>query len=208
MKLKITLVLLLIILHSCASMFSQKLLLGVRNPKVQSEKKISKFIAKHAESDQRYYFKREYFLAKIEQSSSYFAEWELYNKDGFRVISLDSNVRNCNGYTQSFLKNFPNSPHAIDSTSNIFQNTLITNGIINYFETPVNPLLRDTSIYFIVLYFATFMGKYASDVLHLEQFATDNRLVSIQPIRINMDFREEYGITNDDLQVGMKVRKK
>lgn len=207
MKSKLIPVLLLFLFSSCGLLITQKVLLGVRNPKNQTTQKIQKFITKNKGLDSTLTLTKESFISKISQSNSSFAQWEMYDKQGNRIIPLDSNIRNCNGYTHLFFKGLPNSQYSIDTNRNIFSDSIITTGLTQLNGTKAEIKQRENYDYYLVIYWATFMGKYSSDLFNLEKTARNNQLTSISTLKINMDFKDYYSLTEKDLNFEMKVRK-
>lgn len=197
----------LLTLSGCGLLITQKILLGVSKPKVQSVEKIQKFLTKNTEFDSTYTLNKESFISKIKSSSNYFATWELYDDYGNQLIPQDSNVHNCNGYTQSFFKNLQNKNYDTDLKKNIFNDTLFCSGFTllngNYYDF----LKIKRSDYLLVIYWSTFMGKYSTDLFNLEKLAKNNNNIQISTVKINMDFKTYYGFTNKDLKVEMNVKK-
>ena len=198
---------LILILSSCGLLITQKVLLGVRKPTIQSTDKILKFLAKNTHLASTMTLSKVEFLHKITQSSNYFAKWEIFDKNGNILIPTDSNIRNCNGYTHSFFKNLPNSKYSVDTSRNIFLDSTITNGLTQLNRTKAEIEKSDKNDYYLVIYWSTFMGKYSSDLFELEKIARNNKLISISTLKINMDFKDYYGYTNKEINVEQKMKK-
>ena len=193
---------------SCGLMITQRIFFGVKKPKVQTTNNIQNFIRKNNGVESTFSLDKESFLLRISNSSKYFAKWELYNVDGYSIIPLDSNINHCNSNTYSFFNNFQHKNYYIDSTVNINTDTVLVNGLKLLNGEGLEFQAIEKADYLLVIYWASFMGKYSSDLFELERVATNNALVNINTIKINMDFKKHYEITNDKLKIEQKVKRK
>lgn len=207
MKNGLTAILLILLMNSCGLLITQKILLGVKKPNVQSKQNIEKFLSRNKSLDSTITLNKESFLHKIAQSSNYFSKWELFDKNGNRIIPFDTNIRYCNGYTHSFFKELPNSQYSLDTMGNLFLDTVLTKGLTKLDRTRFEFIKSEKSDYYLIIYWATFMGKYSSDLFELEKIARNNKLISISTLKINMDFKDYYGYTNKEINVEQKMKK-
>lgn len=199
--------LLTFLLSSCGLLITQKLILGVRSPKVQTTTKIQNFLKKNNSIDSTLTLTKKSFIHKISQSSNYFSKWELFDKNGYKLIPIDSNVKSCNGYTHSFFKNLPNSKYSVDTSNCIFLDSTIIKHLTLLNRTQAEIEKSEKFDYYLVIYWSTFMGKYSSDLFNLEKIAQNNTNTLISTIKINMDFKDYYGFTNKEINIEQKVEK-
>lgn len=196
------------IVSSCSLLITQKLFLGVRNPKNKTEAEIRKFIRKNDGIDSTITLNKAGYLAKVTRSSAYLSTWELYDKNGFLLIPIDSNINFCNSYTQAFIKNIHPTNYLTDSTTNIYNDSILTSSLTNLSgKNKLSFSLDTTAQYHLLIYWSTFMGKYSSDLFKLEKLASNNRSATFSTTKINMDLKDFYNMKRDDLNIKLRVNK-
>lgn len=193
-------------LSSCRLMLSQRILFGVKKPKVQEISEIQKFITRKGQLNSTLSLDKSSFINKISTSSSYFSKWELFDRNGNIIIPLDTNINHCNGYTINFFQSLQDKNYIVDKQNNLFNDTILLNGLTHLNGEKYSFPEKNKTDYILVIYWATFMGKYSTDLLNLEKIAMKNPLVSVSSIIINMDFKKYYGISNSEINIKQKVK--
>lgn len=196
----------LVLLCGCSLMLSQRILFGVKKPKVKEISEIQKFIIRKSQIDSTLSLNKSSFTHKIFISSTYFSKWELFDRNGNLIIPLDTNVKHCNGYTHNFFQNLQDKNFEIDKQINFHQDTLLLNGLTYLNGREYLFQKKNDTDYLLVIYWSTFMGKYSTDLLNLEKIAKNNSSVSIETLVINMDFKKYYGISNSEINIKQSVK--
>lgn len=197
-KFRLLVYFILLSLSSCSSLFLQKALFGVRNPKVKSEMEIKSFLTKNDfDTNNLYFLDPMAYVALVGKDSKYFATWEVFNQNGELVIPENDSTYQCIANIEYFIQNFNLNSCKVDSSRNL-ENDL-THHFLNskrLKQTDENHKL------FLVLYWSTFMGKYSTDILGLESIAIQSE-AKFTTYKVNMDLRTDI----DDFEINLKKEK-
>src|SRR5690554_6345687 len=203
MKKKLIVFSLLFLFSSCSSLFMQKFLFNVRNPKSYSTKLITDFYEKHnidTIDNNIYAFTPTQYeeRLKMNKKSNPFVQWSLYDKHGDR-IKADSTSVVCYGNLILFLSSLNDSTvYLKDSALNIRSISYLNKGLTTYNNDSIIKMIDTKNYDFtLILYWSKFMGKHSIDNLNLERhFLKNDSELRLQVIKINMDFSEHIVQSN------------
>jgi hypothetical protein len=153
---------------SCSSLFLQKTLFGVKNPKFISKEKVVDFLNKHNfNSTNLYGISSSGYIEAISNNRYILANIKLFNEEGCQIES-DSTTMSCYGTIADFLSDLSNSNKTISTNKN-FDNQVLINKITTLDGNPTSRLSTQGYDYTLVIFWASFMGKHSIDVLELEK---------------------------------------
>jgi hypothetical protein len=189
-----------------------RVILDVRKPKYENILTLKKFLEQnqHDASD-LISFNHKAYIEKVntKKNSGMFANWELYNKDGYKIIPHPY-TKTCYGNIYDFVKRInlaaPDTLYSIDSTKNIHNDSLLIHGLVSN-DSMSYSLLPIESEFLIILYWSRFMGKYSRDILKIKNYVdttNDAKLIKLLPI--NMDFRDY--MNSKDFEIKSKITNK
>lgn len=183
----------IIVFNSCT--FLVKTYLGVHKPKKISEKQIKRFLDKNDNSLQSCYILDSAgynsFLETFE--NDFWSSYKVYDKDGFEIHAIDTSVNSCIGNIYDYIR-------YLNDTTNLFNlgkrdalsNPDFTQHLTNLEDkTKIQVINFQKKKFTVVVFWASFMGKYSKQLLNLEKACAKNQN-GVQFISINTDIRKEW----------------
>lgn len=198
----------ILISTGCNLMIAQRVFFGVRKAKPKSKHEIIRFLEKNSFNISTHGLTTNAYNYQIAKSSSYFSTWELWNKDGYKVEPTNEAIKSCSGTQELFITTLKNdSSHYIDSTKNIFKDTILIVGLSNLDGKTSKIKKKIEADFLLVIYWSTFMGKYSKQVLELENSIKNNKNINAEIIKVNMDYRNYMKNEGLDINIKQKVNK-
>ncbi|MDX1651306.1 MAG: hypothetical protein R3277_02365 [Brumimicrobium sp.] len=199
MKKIVSIILLISILTSC-SFIMRKVLLGIRKPKVENQKSLTKYLQKNqVDTINAYYLSDSLYLKLITEDTKYFSKYEVYNSKLEKIAPKDTLVNQCYGNIELILKNIENTElwkkdSTINNVCNIEKNYKAINGSLE------KEKIFSGNDNYIVFYWAKFMGKYTKSILKIASEIQQQKKPNLKVITINMDKNIEMSDSIKELE--------
>lgn len=208
--LRIVVLFVIILNESCTKLILYSY--GMRNPKIENEKSITKYLALNKlDTNNNFALKDTATLNKFYQSNIGTPEIRFYDKNGYLMLYRDD--KKCNGQNDSLITFLnPKNVVRIDSTENIFN-------YINQIKT-----LRGENVnvdefkdydYYLIMYWAKWLGKVNSiKMTDWEGNLSKKRDLRIKTIKLSTDYMNFWPLDKKDMvkvyspKVKTKDRKK
>jgi len=171
-----------------------KLFYGIKNPKVENEQTLTKYMSKKdINKDNVYTVDFDNYQTSLESINSKIPEVFIFNKKG-QFIPYGEEYA-CNASAFSFIENL-NKDSSYNSTNNTtLDRTLI--GLCDLKGQPRTINTSDNTDFFVFIYWTRWAGKLNKDHVKVwEQQALSNDKADIKVVKINMDFQEFWGEEN------------
>jgi hypothetical protein len=197
MKNIVLIALFLFTVTSC-SFIVQNVILGVRKPKVETDESVSRYLVKSGLTTTNAFFLNDsLYLPLLLSSSGYFSKYEVYNSEFEKIIPTDSLVNKCYGtiYSQlMFIDNqdlWKRDSLSVANINNVFKNVLKLDGTRHHIEK------SDQIDYYVVFFWAKFMGNYSSNLLDIAKSLEEKNQSNMRIITVNVD---KHVFMNDSLK--------
>lgn len=178
----------------------RKVLLGIRKPKVENQKSLTKYLQKNqVDTINAYYLSDSLYLKLITEDTKYFSKYEVYNSKLEKIAPKDTLVNQCYGNIELILKNIENTElwkkdSTINNVCNIEKNYKAINGSLE------KEKIFSGNDNYIVFYWAKFMGKYTKSILKIASEIQQQKKPNLKVITINMDKNIEMSDSIKELE--------
>ena len=171
-----------------------KLFYGVKNPKVENEQTLTKYMSKKdINKDNVYTVNFDNYQRQLKSIDFKIPEVLIFNKKG-QFIPYGEEYA-CNASAFNFIENLNKDSIYHSTNKTTLDSTLI--GLCDLKGKPKTINTSDSTDYFVFIYWTRWAGKLNKDHVKVwEQQASNNDKVNIKVIKINMDFQEYWGEDN------------
>lgn len=194
---KIIICLALIQLSSCQQI--AKMATGFKNPKIENTNSIKTFMEEN-ELDKGINLMskdKKSYVQLLSIFNKKLPEAVLFDRNGDELLYKE-NAESCNAGLFKILPSL-----MPESTLKKGEHNLTK--LINNYTTPLSgtlPQVDGVADFYLVINWAKFVGKKNKDhVLEWEKLAQNNSKTKIKVIKLNMDFREGWDLTNEDIKI-------
>lgn len=200
--------LILLAFTSCTFIYTRTVL-GIRKPHIESCKSLTSYLSKEdVDTMDAYILSDSLYLTLISTSNKYFSKYEVYNSN-FQKLELKDSVKNqCYGNIQRELMTIGQKDAWQPDTNiqlkfEVLQRHLKTlNGVS---MTSGNFQRAD---YYIVFYWAKFMGTYTRSILEIAGNMQQQNKASHKIMTINMDLNDQMSDSLQQIEINVTRRKK
>lgn len=187
----------LVILCSCQQI--AKLATGFKNPKIENTNTLKAFMKENnlGEGINLMPKDKKSYANLIVVFNKKLPEAVLFDRNG-NELQYKQNTESCNAGLFKVLPTLTRESTLKSGTHNLTE--LITKYTLLLSENTEK--IQDDSDYYLLINWAKFVGKKNKDhVLEWEKLAKNNSKIKIKVIKLNMDFREGWNLTNDDIKI-------
>ena len=190
--------LILLLLPSC-KMIHIRLLLGIKNPKVESCASINTFLDEQKlDSLNSFVFNDSIYIDLVTKHQKYFSTYEVYNSSFKKLILIDSLKNDCYGSITKELMLLEKGSWSEDTTA-IFDYKSLIKELRPTSNKSIDEIQEKS--YYIVFYWAKFMGTYTKSLLQIAKELERNPRYKV--ILINMDINDQ--MKKELQQIEMKI---
>lgn len=194
---KLIICLALLQLSSCQEL--AKLVTGFKNPKIENSQSIKNFIVDNDLDEGINVMPKDKksYAQLLLMFNKKLPEAVLFDRNGNELLYKE-NEESCNAGLFKIIPSLMPESTLKKGNRNLAK-------LINNYTVPISgtsPLMNDDSDFYLIINWAKFVGKKNKDhVLEWEKLAQSNKKTKIKVIKLNMDFREGWNLTNEDIKI-------
>ncbi|MEY5001037.1 MAG: hypothetical protein RLZZ211_1073 [Bacteroidota bacterium] len=190
----------LLILFSSCKLIHTRLILGIKNPKIESYRSINSFLDKqNLDKLHSFVLSDSIYIGLITNHQKYFATYEVYDASMKKLILVDSLKKECYGSITKELVYLEKGSWKEDTAGPVKLQNLLKE--LKSTSNSIIPSIADKN-YNIVFYWSKFMGKYTKSILQIAKEIEDNPNYNI--MFINMDINDQMSSDLQDLNMNIK----
>lgn len=194
---KLIICLALLQLSSCQEL--AKLVTGFKNPKIENSQSIKNFILDNDLDEGINVMPKDKksYAQLLLMFNKKLPEAVLFDRNGNELLYKE-NEESCNAGLFKIIPSLMPESTLRKGNRNLAK-------LINNYTVPISgtsPMMNDDSDFYLIINWAKFVGKKNKDhVLEWEKLAQSNKKTKIKVIKLNMDFREGWNLTNEDIKI-------
>jgi hypothetical protein len=188
------------LLFSSCKLLHTRLILGIKNPKIESYRSINSFLDKqNLDTLHSFVLSDSIYIGLITNHQKYFATYEVYDASMKKLIIIDSLKKECYGSITKELVLLEQGSWKEDTAGPVKLQNLLKE--LKSTSNSTIPSITDKH-YNIVFYWSKFMGKYTKSILLIAKEIEGNPNYNI--MFINMDINDQMSSDLQDLKMHIK----